>query len=190
MKTLYDSLPSAAHSNSEHQNFTPDSAQVHVHNFIIFSPARTYDKWKHWIYAADARNHVFHIILQPTASESLPHEDCVAERKKTQKKVSAVETDPLHVFCSCVFFSPYCLANFHLLNTTVTVTFSLLCMLSGSRFSCQNTSLLNHWSPVYRLSPDTAPLSLGISFPPHRDRHPKNRKPVLRELLISKITFL
>lgn len=102
--SVHESLPSAAHSNSKHQNFTPDSAQVHVHNFNIFSPARTYDKWKHWIYAADARNRVFHIILQPTASESLPHEDCVEERKKKQKKVRAVETDPLHVFCSCGFF--------------------------------------------------------------------------------------
>lgn len=103
--SVHESLPSAAHSNSKHQNFTPDSAQVRVHNFNIFSPARTYDKWKHWIYAADARNRVFHIILQPTASESLPHEDCVEERKKKkQKKVRAVETDPLHVFWSCGFF--------------------------------------------------------------------------------------
>lgn len=189
--SVYDSLPSAAHSNSKHQNFTPDSAQVHVHNFYIFSPARTYDKWKHWIYAADARNRGFHIILQPTASESLPHEDCVEERKKnTEKGQSSGNRSAARFLQLCFFSSPYCLANFHLLNTTVTVTFSLLCMLSGSRFSCQNTSLLNHWSPVYRLSPDTAPLSLGISFPPHRDRHPKNRKPELRELLISKVTFL
>lgn len=84
--SVHESLPSAAHSNSKHQNFTPDSAQVHVHNFNIFSPARTYDKWKHWIYAADARNRVFHIILQPTASESLPHEDCVEERKKKHRE--------------------------------------------------------------------------------------------------------
>lgn len=184
--SVHESLPSAAHSNSKHQNFTPDSAQVHVHNFNIFSPARTYDKWKHWIYAADARNRVFHIILQPTASESLPHEDCVEERKKkTEKGQSSGNRSAARFLQLWVLSLPYCLANFHLLSTTVTHVFTSL-----HGFSCQNTSLLNHWSPVYRLSPDTALLSLGISFPPHRDRHPKNRKPELRELLISKVTFL
>lgn len=142
---------------------------------IFFSPARTYDKWKHWIYAADARNRVFHIILQPTASESLPHEDCVEERKKKNRKRSAVGFFFTLLSCKLSFTKHHC--NCHVFTS-----------LHG--FSCQNTSLLNHWSPVYRLSPDTALLSLGISFPPHRDRHPKNRKPVLRELLISKVTFL
>lgn len=101
---MSESLPSAAHSNSKHQNLTPESAQVHVHNFIFFPPARTYDKWKHWIYAADARNHVFHIILQPTASESLPHEDCVEERKKTQRKRSEQWKQIHCTFSAAVFF--------------------------------------------------------------------------------------
>lgn len=186
--SVHHSLPSAAHSNSKHQNFTPDSAQVHVHNFNIFSPARTYDKWKHWIYAADARNRVFHIILQPTASESLPHEDCVEERRKKKHRKRSEQWKQIRCTFSAAVGFFFTLLSCKLSFTKHRCNCHVFTSLHG--FSCQNTSLLNHWSPVYRLSPDTAPLSLGISFPPHRDHHPKNRKPELRELLISKVTFL
>lgn len=163
--SVHHSLPSAAHSNSKHQNFTPDSAQVHVHNFNIFSPARTYDKWKHWIYAADARNRVFHIILQPTASESLPHEDCVEERRKknTEKGQSSGNRSAARFLQLWGFSSPYCLANFHLLSTAVTVTFSLLCMVSVAKTlhfwitdhqftGCLQTRRRSHWGFHFHLT--------------------------------------
>lgn len=112
---------------------------------------------------------------------------CRGERKKKHRKRSEQWKQICCTFSAAVGFF-FTLLSCKLSFTKHHCNCQVFTSLHG--FSCQNTSLLNHWSPVYRLSPDTTPLSLGISFPPHRDRHPKNRKPELRELLISKVTFL